>query len=377
MISVVNDQAGGLAAFAGVPAGAIWLRPLGLLRGAAASAALANRRAVPLAGGAIAFALVEALALNEGRLVCAVAPPATVQRWADQQGPAVAARIAEQVAKLSAPRPAWAGLSLDRPLIMGVLNVTPDSFSDGGAFSDPGRALEHGRAMLAAGADIIDVGGESTRPGAAPVTPEEEIARIEPVISSLAASGAIVSIDTRHASVMEAALAKGARIVNDVSALTGDPASCTAVARSGAAVVLMHMRGEPRTMQQDPVYENAPIEIASFLASRIADCAASGIPRERVVVDPGIGFGKGLAHNLEMLERIALLHALGCGILLGISRKSFIGRIANVVAPKERLPGSLAGALHGLGQGVQILRVHDVAETRQAVALWRAVAEAT
>jgi dihydropteroate synthase len=262
-------------------------------------------------------------------------------------------------------------------VIMAILNVTPDSFSDGGDFSDKATAIAAGRAMLEAGADIIDIGGESTRPGAAPVSQETEIARVAPVIAALAGAGAAVSIDTRHAAVMEAALEKGAGIVNDITALTGDPAGADIVARAGAALVLMHMQGEPRTMQREPVYANAPLEIAAYLASRIADCAAAGIAPERIVVDPGFGFGKTVAHNLELLERLALLHALGCGVLLGVSRKSTIGTLSGVAQPKDRVAGSLAGALHGLAQGVQILRVHDVAATRQAVAVWQAIGAAT
>jgi dihydropteroate synthase len=372
-----DPSATALAAFADLPAAAIWLRPAGLVRGLAASAMVGRGEALPLAGGTRSFTLVELLALRNGRLCAAAATLGRLRRWAALQNEALSARIAEQLARLSAPRPAWAGFALDRPLVMGILNVTPDSFSDGGDFIDTARAVVHGRAMLEAGADIIDIGGESTRPGATPVPPEEEIARVGPVVAELAGAGAVVSIDTRHAAVMADAVARGARIVNDVSALTGDAASRATVARSGAAVVLMHMRGEPRTMQQDPVYENAPVEIACYLAARLAECAASGIAASRIVVDPGIGFGKDRAHNLEMLERIGLLHALGCGILLGVSRKSIIGRLTNSVAPKERLPGSLAAELHGLEQGVQIVRVHDVAETRQAVAVWQAIAEAT
>jgi dihydropteroate synthase len=284
--------------------------------------------------------------------------------------------VADRLAKLAAPRRPWAGLALDRPLVMGILNVTPDSFSDGGDFVDQERAIAHGKAMLAEGAEIIDVGGESTRPGATPVEPAVERARVAPVVATLAAAGAVVSIDTRHAAVMGEAVEKGARIVNDVSALTGDPASRKVVAATGAAVVLMHMQGEPRTMQQNPTYDSAPVEVADYLASRLADCVASGIAPERVVVDPGIGFGKDRGHNLELLERIAMLHGLGCGILLGVSRKSIIGRLTNSVAAKDRLPGSLAAELHGIGQGVQIVRVHDVAETRQAIAVWQAITEA-
>jgi dihydropteroate synthase len=260
---------------------------------------------------------------------------------------------------------------------MGVLNVTPDSFSDGGDFSDPASAIAAGCAMLAAGADIIDVGGESTRPGAAPISHETEIARVAPVIAALAEAGAAASIDTRHAAVMAAGLTSGARIVNDITALTGDPAAAGIVARSDAALVLMHMQGEPRTMQRDPVYANAPLEIAAYLAARIADCAAAGIAPERIVVDPGFGFGKTVAHNLELLERFAVLHALGTGVLLGVSRKSTIGTVGKIAEPKDRLAGSLAGALYGLSQGANILRVHDVAETRQAIAVWQAIAAAT
>jgi dihydropteroate synthase len=364
-----------LADFATLPAAAIWLRPIALLRGGTAEAAVASGAALPLAAGPLAFPFVELLALHDHQLVSAVASLVELRSFAWQ--PEQAARIADLLATLSAPRPDWAGLSFDRPLIMGVLNVTPDSFSDGGDFHDPRIAIEHGRAMLAAGADIIDIGGESTRPGAAPVAPEAEIARVEPVISDLAAAGALISIDTRHAVVMAAALAKGARIVNDVTALTSDPESRKVVAKAGAAVVLMHMRGEPRTMQQAPTYDDAPIEVTEFLAARIAECAAAGIKRERIVIDPGIGFGKNKAHNLEILDRVTLLHALGCGILLGMSRKSLIGRVTNAVAPKDRLPGSLAGALHGVEHGVQIVRVHDVAETRQAIAVAQAIAAAT
>jgi dihydropteroate synthase len=338
---------------------------------------VAEGTALPLAGGPLAFAQVEALALRDGALIGAAVAPATLRRWATQQGAGMEGRVVGQLAALAARRHAWAGFALDRPLVMGILNVTPDSFSDGGDFSDPAGAIAAGRAMLAAGADIVDVGGESTRPGAAPLSPEAEIARVAPVIAALAESGAAVSIDTRHAAVMAAALEKGARIVNDITALTGDPASAAIVARSGAALVLMHMQGEPRTMQREPVYADAPLEVAAYLGRRIAACAAAGIARDRVIVDPGFGFGKNRAHNMEILERIALLHALGTGILLGVSRKSTIGALSNVAEPRERVAGSLAGALHGISQGVHILRVHDVAATRQAIAVWQGIAGAT
>jgi dihydropteroate synthase len=259
---------------------------------------------------------------------------------------------------------------------MGIVNVTPDSFSDGGDHAGT-DAVAHGRAMLEAGADILDVGGESTRPGATPVEPEEEIRRIEPVVRGLAALGAVVSIDTCHAATMACALAAGARIINDVTALAGDPDSLGVAARSTAPVVLMHMKGKPQTMQNDPVYDCAPLDVLEYLEARIVACAAAGIPPGRIVVDPGIGFGKRLRHNLQILARLSLLHLTGCPILLGASRKSFIAStVARGERPKQRLPGSLAAELQALDQGVQILRVHDVAETWQAVQVWRGIGEA-
>ncbi|HYD99325.1 MAG TPA: dihydropteroate synthase, partial [Alphaproteobacteria bacterium] len=273
----------------------------------------------------------------------------------------------------SQPRPSLAGLAFDRPLVMGIVNVTPDSFSDGGDFADPARAIAHGRALRAAGADILDIGGESTRPGAAPVPVEQEIARVVPVVRALAAEGAVVSIDTRRAATMRAALAAGARILNDVTALAGDPDSLGVAAASGAPVVLMHMQGEPRTMQADPRYDDVAFDIHDHLTARIAACAAAGIPRARIVVDPGIGFGKTGAHNVDLLRQLTLLHGLGCPVMVGVSRKRFLAGLSRQEPPKERLAGSLAAALAALDQGCQILRVHDVAETVQACAVWRAL----
>ncbi len=270
----------------------------------------------------------------------------------------------------SAPRASLAGLELDRPRIMGVVNVTPDSFSDGGERFDSGRAVADGLAMIEAGADIIDVGGESTRPGAAPVPVEEELRRVLPVVKGLAAQGARVSIDTRWAPVMAEAAAAGAAILNDVTALSGDPESLSVAAQSGLPVVLMHMQGQPQTMQADPQYEQVSLDVFDYLTDRIEACVAAGIPRDRLVVDPGVGFGKTLAHNLRLLNDLALLHGTGCAILLGVSRKSFITKIDGPCDAKERLPGSLAAMLYGIRQGVQIVRVHDVAETRQALAVW-------
>jgi dihydropteroate synthase len=323
----------------------------------------------------LAFSLIGALGLGSDRRPISVTSSiAELEAWIAGVGARFAQRVREQFALLSVPRPSWAGFDLDRPLVTGVLNVTPDSFSDGGQWFDTERAVDHGRALLTAGADILDVGGESTRPGAGEVDPGEEILRVEPVVRALAGSGAVVSIDTRHKAVMKAALDAGARIVNDVSALTHDAESAALIARRRASVVLMHMRGDPRTMQCDPVYNSSLIEVLEFLKLRIEACIAAGIPRDHIAIDPGIGFGKRVQHNLELLSGIASFHTLGCGIVVGVSRKSTIAQLSRGEPPQARLPGSLAAALAAVQQGVQIVRVHDVAETRQALAVWRAIA---
>jgi dihydropteroate synthase len=365
----------GWVALHGISADRLWLRPSGLISGRAATEAIASGHARPLTGPGLAFSLVAALGLGPDRRPISVISSITeLEEWIAGAGARFAQRVREQLALLSAPRPPWAGFDLDCPIVMGVLNVTPDSFSDGGQWFDPRRAVAHGQELLTAGTDIIDVGGESTRPGAGELDPGEEILRIEPVVRALVAAGAVVSIDTRHKTVMEAALDAGARIVNDVSALTHDRESAALIARRGASVVLMHMRGEPRTMQCDPAYDSPLIEVLEFLKARIEACVAAGIPRDHIAVDPGIGFGKRVSHNLELLSGIAAFHTLGCGIVVGASRKSTIARLSRGEPPKARLPGSLAAALAAVHQGVQILRVHDVAETRQALAVWRAIA---
>ena len=267
----------------------------------------------------------------------------------------------------------FAGLPLDRPLVMGVVNVTPDSFSDGGDFADPAAAIAHGLRLRAEGADIVDVGGESTRPGAAPLDPAEEARRVVPVVAALARAGIVVSVDTRRAVVMRAALAAGAVIVNDITALADDGA-IAAVREAGASAVLMHMQGEPGTMQREPRYADVVGEVLALLAARVDACVAGGIARERIAIDPGIGFGKTVAHNVALLAATRRFVATGLPVLIGVSRKSFIARLSAGEAPKERLPGSLAAALFAAAQGAAILRVHDVAATRQALAVWRAIA---
>ena len=256
---------------------------------------------------------------------------------------------------------------------MGVLNVTPDSFSDGGDWCEPEAAIERGKALAAAGADIVDVGGESTRPGAVEVGEAEECRRILPVVAALAASGIPVSVDTRHPGVLRAALAAGAGIANDVSALTADPASLHLVAGARASAVLVHMQGKPETMQDAPRYGDAVEEVFAFLAERVAACRAAGIDPDRLAVDPGYGFGKTLDHNLALLRGLERFHALGCTVALGVSRKGSLGRLSGEPDPKRRFPESLAAGLFALDRGVRLLRVHDVDETRRALAVWQAL----
>lgn len=281
----------------------------------------------------------------------------------------------EVATRLTAPRRPLAGLDLSSPRLMGILNVTPDSFSDGGLYrGDDGVA--HALEMVTQGADILDIGGESTRPGAAEVSEADERARTEPVIAAIRASCATpISIDTRRASVARAALSAGAALVNDVSAFTHDPDMAATVA--GAAACLMHAQGTPATMQIDPRYDDVVLDVYDYLEARLAACEAAGIPRERLLVDPGIGFGKTLQHNVTLLRSLSIYHGLGCGILLGASRKRFIGTLAGIEAARERMPGSVAVALWGVAQGVQVLRVHDVAETRQALSLHMALSGAS
>ncbi len=343
----------------------VYLRPAGLLPAAGQSMATA-----PLSGGRLLFSMVELIVRFGDGLTREIMPLGELLAWSRFQPPAIAARVETLLGTLTLPRPALAGLNLSRPRLMAVLNVTPDSFSDGGDFFDPDRALGHGLDLLEAGADIIDVGGESTRPGAAPVGVEEEARRVVPVVRALAARGARVSIDTRHARVMRAALAAGAAIINDVSGLTGDPGSLEVAAASGAPVVLMHMRGEPGSMQQAPHYHHAALEVYDWLEERVGTCLAAGIPLARLIVDPGIGFGKSLEHNLDILRSLSLYHGLGTALLLGVSRKRFIAALSRNEPPKERLPGTLAASLEGLNQGCQIIRVHDLAACAQARAIW-------
>ena len=324
--------------------------PLGLLDGPAAFAAIRDGLALPLQGGPVAFTLLR-----------------------DAAGAWRPLEDAPEALTRAVPPFAGLGRHRARPLVMGIVNCTPDSFSGDGLGAGHEAAIERGMAMLAQGADLLDVGGESTRPGAEPVTPAAEQARILPVIRALAKAGP-VSVDTRNGSTMAAALEAGTAIVNDVSALRHDGEALEVLRRSRCPVILMHARtADPRTMQADIHYADAPAEVAAFLEGRVATLERLGIPRGRIAVDPGIGFGKRVQDNLDLIARLPMLASLGCTILLGASRKAFIGRVTGVTAAGERVQGSVALALAAAAAGVHIVRVHDVAATVQALRMQEAL----
>jgi dihydropteroate synthase len=322
-----------------------------------------------LAGGMNWFSAVELLKVEGHQRVSAelVAVEGIESRLDDD--------MAAQWKALTSPRaPLQLGertIRLDQPQVMGIVNATPDSFSDGGQFADAAAAAEAGAKMAAQGAAIIDIGGESTRPGARVIWEGDEIERVVPVIRPLAAGGAAVSVDTRKADVMTAALEAGARMINDVSALTFDQRSAEVVTAAGVPIVLMHHQGDPQTMQDDPRYDDVLIEVYLWLEERIAFAEEKGIARDKILVDPGFGFGKKLAHNLELMNGLALFHSLGCPMVIGASRKRTIGALSGESPPDKRVSGSIAFALKAVEQGVQIIRVHDVFETVQALRVWR------
>ncbi len=275
-------------------------------------------------------------------------------------------------------RPDYAGLSMDRTRIMGIVNVTPDSFSDGGSFANAQAAIDHGLRLADEGADILDIGGESTRPGSDAVPLDEELRRVMPVLEGLRAkTKARISVDTRKSEVMRRAAAAGADILNDVSALTHDPKALDTAAETGLPVMLMHAQGDPKTMNDKPRYSDVVLDVFDFLETRIMACVAAGIPKSNIVADPGIGFGKHLHHNVAVLANMALYHGLGVPVLLGASRKKLIGQLCSVDDAKARVPGSIAAALTSVAQGVQIVRVHDVAATSQAICVWQAAMRGT
>lgn len=347
--------------------GSVYLNPRGLVWGAAARDAARDGAAGLIAGGGTGFTACEVIEREGARVR---------RRWLGygalkgSKGPE-----AELVARIEAPRPALRGIDFTRPCIMGVINVTPDSFSDGGQNPDPDSAIAHGRALAAEGADVLDVGGESTRPYAEPLALADERARALPVVEAMAGDSHVVSIDTRKAAMMREAVAAGAVIVNDVSALTHDPESLAAVRDLDVPVILMHSQGDPTVMQVAPQYENVALDVFDALAERIAACEAAGIAGGRILADPGLGFGKTVEHNWTLLGNLTLLHGLGVALVVGASRKSFIGKVTGEKVAGKRVFGSMGAAVAIVMQGVQVVRVHDVAETRQAVAVWRAAME--
>lgn len=334
-----------------------------------------------LAGGLVWFSAVEFVArAGSRRVLQQLIPIAQLDSARAALPPELRSRFDGLWARLTAPRPALElgprTLRFDAPSVMGIVNVTPDSFSDGGQFENAEAAVAAAVDMASAGASVVDIGAESTRPKATPVWEGDEIERLKPVLRRAAAAGILISVDTRKAAVMRSALGIGARIVNDVSALCFDDQALSAVAEAGCPVVLMHHRGDPQTMQDNPVYDDVLLDVFDWLEARIDDCTAGGVSRDRIIVDPGIGFGKTLRHNLDLLNGLSLLHGLGCPILLGASRKRFIGALSNEAAADRRLGGSIAVAMAALTQGVQLLRVHDVPETVQAMHVWRGMRDA-
>jgi dihydropteroate synthase len=322
-----------------------------------------------LAGGMSWFAAVELIRIDGDRRVSTelVSVENIEQRFDDA--------MAAQWQALTAARPPLQlgprTVRLDQPQVMAVVNATPDSFSDGGQFADAAEAAEAGARMSAEGAAIVDVGGESTRPGARSIWEGDEIERVAPVIRQLAAGGTAVSVDTRKADVMTAAIEAGAHMINDVSALTYDARSAEVAAGLKVPVVLMHHQGAPEVMQEDPRYDDVLVQVYLWLEERIAAAVGAGVPREQILIDPGFGFGKKVSHNLELMNGLALFHSLGCPLVVGASRKRTIGALSGEAPADKRLGGSIAFGLKSVEQGAQIVRVHDVFETVQALRIWR------
>lgn len=334
-----------------------YLRPAAFCYGADARQAVAQGRAGRLGGSPwICFHQAEVVVREAGVLSRQFVAYGDLSRGDD-------------LIAIEAPRAPIGALTFDRPVIMGVVNVTPDSFSDGGHNARADEAVAHGVRLAKEGAQILDVGGESTRPGSEGVEAEEELRRTVPVIEGLAGVGSMISCDTRKVKVMRAAISAGAAIINDVSALQHDPDSRRAIAELDCPVVLMHAQGDPKTMQLSPSYEDVALDVFDALEARIGECVAAGISRSRIIVDPGIGFGKTFRHNLEVLNQLALFHGLGVPLLVGLSRKGFVGALTGEKVAGQRVHGSVGGAVHAAFNGAHILRVHDVKATAAALAV--------
>jgi dihydropteroate synthase len=351
----------------------IYVQPLGLLKGFTHCEQVFKK----LAGGDIYFSVLKIISRTAQGINEEMVSVSNLDNFLEGKSTSVRAEIKMLLARIESPRQPLSlnnGLLINwqEPVIQGVLNVTPDSFSDGGEHAELGQALSHARQMISAGADIIDVGGETTKPGAKAVSIEGEKSRVLPAIRRLAPLNIPLSIDSRNAEVMKDAIRSGAHIINDVSALSHDRMSIDVVKKADVPVILMHAQGSPETMQDDPQYDHVLLDIYDYLERRIKVCINAGIDKDRIIVDPGIGFGKTVEHNLAIINGLAIFHGLGVPLLIGTSRKSFIGKIAGDEVATKRIPGSIASMLLCLEQGAQIVRVHDVEQTKQAIFVWRA-----
>ena len=363
----------------------VYLRPAGLVYGTDARAIIAENRGAALGGfSSIAYTLVEVIERDGAKIERRFETynPQFLTLFSPPRGEGSRVggdRLWDSRTPTPTPPHKGEGLmvmrGIDRPLVMGIVNVTPDSFSDGGKPAQTEVAIAHGLQLAREGADILDIGGESTRPGSESVPADQELARVIPVIEALAKAGHRVSCDTRKVAVMVAALAAGAAIINDVSALTYDPAAMTAMAKTDCPVILMHAQGDPRTMQLNPSYEDVALDIYDALEGRIAACVAAGIARSRLIADPGIGFGKSFRHNLDLLCQFTLFHGLGVPLLMGLSRKGFIGALTGEKQAANRVNGSVGGAVWSALNGAHVLRVHDVKATVEALAVAMAAAD--
>ena len=353
-----------------------YLQPLGFLRGCSPS----TDEFPTIAGGKLKFSLLKIISRTNGGISSEIVSSANFEEYLNKRTTSEADELRGIMENIVRNRseiklPDGHSLTWEKPILQGILNVTPDSFSDGGVFDDSSFAVTHALEMSNAGAGIIDVGGETTKPGAKPVPIEIEKKRVIPVIKELSQKILCISIDSRNADVMDAAVKAGAHIINDVSALEHDPKSIEVVKESGAPVILMHAQGNPDVMQKDPKYECAILDIYDYLKSRIDYCVKNGIDKDKIIVDPGIGFGKTVEHNLEILANISIFHGLGVPILIGVSRKSFIGKITNEEVANKRITGSIAAAQVCFEQGIQIARVHDVDETENAILVYNAISD--
>jgi dihydropteroate synthase len=352
-----------------------YFRPAGLAYGADAMAIIQETRGASLGGfSSTAYTLVETIERDGSKVVRRFEPFSTAHPRFSPLPNNSSAHKGEELSREKG-RGIDIGIESGRPLIMGIVNVTPDSFSDGGKAARIEDAIAHGLQLAKEGADILDVGGESTRPGSDGVDLEEELARVIPVIEALSRAGHRISCDTRKARVMAAALAAGASIINDVSALQHDPKAIAAMAKADCPVVLMHAQGDPRTMQLAPHYEHVALDVYDALETRIAQCVAAGIAKNRLIADPGIGFGKSFRHNLDLLKDFTLFHGLGVPLLMGLSRKGFIGALTGEKLAANRVNGSVGGAVWAAFNGAHILRVHDVKATVEALAVAQAAAD--